>query len=57
MDNCWAVLKDVVETVLECEDEVAEFCYMKEPGQMTYRLIRMVREDVEEDSDGPDDGL
>lgn len=57
--NCWAVLKDVIETVQMQEDQQAEYLYMKEPSQIQYRLIKMVNDENEEDdeSDSDDDGL
>lgn len=30
MENCWATLKDVVDTVLQREEAVAEFLYLKD---------------------------
>ncbi len=57
MENCWATLKDVVETVMDGEDDQGEFLYMKEPGQVTYRLIKMVQDEGDDESEGSDDGL
>ena len=57
--NCWAVLKDVIETVQQQEEGQAEYLYLKEPSQVQYRLIKMVNEENEEDeeSDSEEDGL
>lgn len=30
MENCWATLKDVVDTVLQREEPMAEFLYLKD---------------------------
>jgi hypothetical protein len=57
MENCWAILKDVVETVYDGEDEAGEYLFMKEPNQVTYRLIKMIQEEGDEESEGSDDGL
>lgn len=58
MQNCWAVLKDLVATVLEQEHTSAEYLYMKDPVQPNYRLIHMVKtEDEDEDNSEEDDGF
>lgn len=56
--NCWAILKDLVQTVLAQEQTVAEYLYMKDPVQSTYRLIHMVKSENDDDDDASsDDGL
>ena len=57
--NCWAVLRDVIETVQQQEEAQAEYLYLKEPTQVQYTLRKMVNEENEEDdeSDSDDDGL
>lgn len=48
MENCWAVLKDVLETVMDLEEENGEFLYIKDLNQVpTYRLVKMVEEEGE----------
>lgn len=59
VQNCWAVLRDVISTVQQQEEGQAEYLYLKEPNQVQYRLIKMVNEENEEDeeSDDEEDGL
>ena len=46
--NCWAVLKDVLETVQSQEDQVGEYLYVKEPNQINYRMMKMTEDDISE---------
>jgi len=58
--NCWAILKDVIETVVSTEDNTGEYLYVKDQGQINYRLMKMIEEEgsaEEEESDENDDGL
>jgi len=57
IDNCWATLKDVVETLVKCSEDEGTFLYMKDPGPLTYRLIKMNTDEEEKDSDDEDEGL
>lgn len=58
VQNCWAVLKDVVKTCLEQEQQSAEYLYMKDPTQTNYRLIHMIKsENEDEDGSDEDDGF
>ena len=58
LQNCWAVLKDLVMTVFELEHPTAEYLYMKEPVQATYKLIHMIKtENDDEDDSAEDDGF
>ena len=58
VDNCWAVLKDLVVTVLQQEQTSAEYLYMKDPTQYNYRLIHMIKTENEgEDDSEEDDGF
>lgn len=50
VENCWAILKDVIESVSQRNEPVGNFLYLKDISQQpSYRLIKMVEE--EEDSD------
>jgi hypothetical protein len=31
MENCWAVLRDVAETIFERQEHVGDYLYMKDP--------------------------
>ena len=53
--NCWAVFKDVIETVVQQEESNAEYLYLKEPLTDKYRLIKMGEETNEEDEDSDED--
>ena len=57
--NCWAVLRDVIETVAQQPEAHAEYIYLKEPLQVQYTLRKMVNEEneEEEESDSQEDGL
>ena len=55
--NCWAVLKDVIETVQQQEESHAEYLYLKEPLQVQYTLRRLVNDDNEDEESSEDDGL
>ena len=55
LQNCWAVLKDLCKTILEQEQTGAEYLYMKEPTQYTYRLYHMVKTENEIDEDSAED--
>lgn len=58
IENCWATLREVCTTAMEFEkDESSTFLYMKEPGQLTYRLILMGEDDDNNDEDSDDNGL
>ena len=59
MENCWAVLKDVLETLMEREEENGEFLYIKDLNQVpTYRLVKVVEEDEDlAENEEMDDGL
>ena len=58
IQKCWAVLKDLVSTVLDQEHTSAEYLYMKDPVQPNYKLIYMVKtENEDEDNSEEDDGL
>ena len=57
IQNCWAVLKDLVQTVLLQEQPSAEYLYMKDPSQYTYRLFHMIKVENEGDDDSEDDGF
>lgn len=55
IENCWATLKDVADTVLEREEEQGEFLYMKDMNQQpTYRLFKMIEEEGDESGDDSD---
>ena len=55
IQNCWAVLKDLVQTVLEQDQPSAEYLYMKDPIQPNYKLIHMVKTEIDEEEDSEDD--
>ena len=55
VQNCWAVLKDVVQTVLQQEHSSAEYLYMKDPVQPNYKLIHMVKSENEDDEGSDED--
>jgi len=60
IDNCWAVLKNVIDIVYEREEPAGEFLYLKDLSQQpVYKLVKMVEEEEEEDNDDDqeDDGL
>lgn len=58
VQNCWAVLKDVLVTVLKMDQTSAEFLYMKDPVQPNYRLIHMLKtEHDDDDNSDEDDGF
>jgi hypothetical protein len=45
LPNCWATLRDVVNTVANREEHTGEYLYLKEPTSVSYRLIKMTDED------------
>ena len=52
VENCWAILKDVIESVSQRNEPVGNFLYLKDISQQpSYRLIRMVEEEEEESGD------
>ena len=56
VENCWAILKLVVESVAQVNEPAGRFLYLKDVLQQpTYRLIKMV-EDEEEDEEDEEDG-
>ena len=55
ISNCWAVLKDVLVTILDQEQNAAEYLYMKDPVQYNYKLIHMVKTENEGDDDDEED--
>lgn len=59
MDNCWAILKDVVETIAERAEHVGDYLFIKDPSSVNYRLIKMVNDEEGDDQgeDEDDDGL
>lgn len=58
-EQCWAILKDILEVVSKREEEVCSFVYLKDLNQQpTYRLIKIVESgedeqnaDADQDSD------
>jgi len=59
MDNCWAILKDVVETIAERAEHAGDYLFLKDPSSVNYRLIKMVSDEEGDDQaeDEEDDGL
>lgn len=59
MSNCWAILKDLLSTVLTQEQTAADYLYMKDPSQYNYRLYYMVKteNEGEDDDDSDETGL
>ena len=56
--NCWAILKDLVTSVLAQEVTSAEYLYIKDPVGNNYRLIHMIKTENEaDDDDDEDDGF
>lgn len=55
VNNCWAILRDVLQTVLDQTPAKGDFLYMKEINQPNYRLIHMLEPVIDEvDSDSDD---
>ena len=40
VDNCWAVLKDVIQTIME--QEKGQYIYYKDPTNTTYKLMHII---------------
>ena len=59
MANNWAILKDLLVTVLDQDQTAADYLYMKDPSQYNYRLYHMVKMEIEaeDEDDEDDDGL
>lgn len=60
IENCWAVLKDVVDTVIEREEPQGEFLYLKDLSmQPSYRLVKKIEEEEDDNTEHEqdDDGL
>ena len=59
MENCWAILKDVVETITDRAEHVGDYLYLKDPQAVNYRLIKMVVDEEGDDQgdDNSDEGL
>jgi translation initiation factor 3 subunit D len=55
VSNCWAVLRDVLQTVRSQPQVAGDYLYMKEIYQPNYRLIHMVKDVSEKDSDDDSD--
>lgn len=55
ISNCWAILKDLINTVKEQERDAAQYLYIKDVVQTNYRLIHMVEIEQESESDEDDE--
>jgi hypothetical protein len=56
IENCWAIVKDVVDIVLERQEEQGEFLYLKDTNQQpSYRLYKMIEEEGDESEDSNED--
>jgi len=55
MANSWAILKDVVSTILAQDQTSADYLYMKDPNQANYKLYHMVNAENEDDDDDDED--
>ena len=55
MANSWAILKDVISTILAQDQTSADYLYMKDPNQANYKLYHMVNAENEDDDDDDED--
>ena len=53
MNNCWAILKSVVESVYAQQEQTGDYIYMRDPNKAVFRLFKKA---VEESDDDEDDG-
>lgn len=53
MQNCWAILKDVIDSIYidatKTGEQSGEYIYMKDPNKALMRLFRITAEDDDED--------
>lgn len=53
MSNCWAILRDVIDSVYidgqKTGEKSGDYIYMKDPTKALMRLFRMIQEDDEEE--------
>jgi translation initiation factor 3 subunit D len=50
MKNCWAIVEDVVSTVLDLKEEKGEYVFLKEVSAHNYRLLKKA-ETIDEDEE------
>lgn len=55
MQNCWAILQEVIDIVYGQPEPTGEFIFMKDPTKAIMRLFRVTEE--EDDEDEPEDEL
>jgi translation initiation factor 3 subunit D len=50
MRNCWAIVEDVISTVIDYPEEKGEYVFLKEVSAQNYRLLRKA-EAIDEDEE------
>lgn len=55
MPNCWAILRDVIDSIYRYNEQTGEYIFMKDPNKALMRLFKVTAEDDEDEE--PEDEL